>query len=174
MVYPKGRFGPHTHSSAEAGVTMERRRATLPTDGIFVSAFITNHIIEEQADDVVQFNLKGVGWGYWATEGDAIQIGDASLFVQLHSILAKAGTYEIVTDLLNMDGTPVIVLDEQNRRVRPINRHLLEITGNDNVYSWTVNLHGLTVPIGSHYLSIAVRGATKAALLVQVYGPEKG
>lgn len=132
-------------------------------DRVFVSAFITNHTIPEETNEgVTLFNLQGIGHGHWGTEGDAIEITEADLFVMVTWVGAPRGAYDVVTEVRSTTGDVLAGVHQQ----------LVEIPQPHYVYQWNVPLAGITLPKGMFYLWISVDGVQKAALPMRVFGPE--
>lgn len=130
---------------------------------VFVSAFLANHVIPEVSEDVYQFTLEGVGWGWWTTERGFVEVDAADLFVMVHWVNARRGAYEVQIDVRDIDGEPI---------ASPFYRELKEIPSQHYVSSWNVPLTGLVIPRGTYYLWVSVEDVPKTAVMLQVYGPD--
>jgi hypothetical protein len=65
---------------------------TLGGNHVYVSAFITNHAIPERPEAAgTLFTLRGAGYGYWETAGDAVELAAADLFVMVTWVNAPRG-----------------------------------------------------------------------------------
>lgn len=133
-------------------------------DRSYVSAFLTNHIIPEAPEDVQQFTLQGAGYGWWETQGNAVSLAAADLFLVIHWVGAQRGAYTIEIDIRDTAGTPI---------AEPFFNKIVEIPSPHHVYTFNVPLTGLVIPAGMHYLWVCVEGVLKAPVVLRVFGPDE-
>src|SRR5262245_61334709 len=112
-------------------------------DQVFVSAFVTNRLIPNAEEAVVQFTLEGLGYGDWETDGDAVEVASADLFVMVHWVGARRGAYTFQFEIRDQHGKAL---------GPPFSTPTIEIPQPHYVYSWNLRLAGLVIPRGMNYL----------------------
>ncbi len=110
------------------------------------------------------FTLEGVGYGTWETEGNAVEMATADLFVMIHWVNARRGAYNIQIDIRDTSGKPIMA---------PVYNETIEIPNPHHIRQWNVPLTGLIIPTGFHYLWVSVEGVLKAPIVLRVFGSDE-
>jgi hypothetical protein len=141
----------------DSGSIGRERAGRERVERIYVSALIAEKVIPS-ADDEGLITLEGVGPSQWTTDGDSVVITSSEVFVTVHFYGTRLGAHTL----------RIRIDDEADHTILETDPRAIEVTGSTYVFTCTVPLSGICLPLGTSTLWVLIDGKPRTPVAVTV------